>query len=167
MKNKEEMVLDYENFYLDEIESIEMVGENETIDITVDDTHMFFANDIYTHNSSISADVVSTDQIQGSIKRAQVGHIILSVAKTMEQKDKGLATMAILKSRVGGDGKIFENMTFRNDTMDFDTAESNLISELSFEENKVAFMEAKKNEKAEEMLKRVREARKINTEVTI
>ena len=108
----------------DEIVSIELIGEEDTIDITVDDTHMFFANDIYTHNSSISSEVVTTDQMGGSIKKAQVGHVIISVAKTLQQKEAKLATMAITKSRIGDDGVIFENCKFDNGMLEIDTESS-------------------------------------------
>lgn len=118
------------------------------------------------NRSSISADVVSTDQIQGSIKRAQVGHIIISVAKTLEQKEHGLATMAILKSRVGGDGKIFQNMVFQNDTMTFDTAESSLISQLSFDENKRETIDKMKQEKAIQALRNAQQIREKERENT-
>jgi len=98
-----EQILNKNDFILDEIESIELVGEEDTIDITVDDTHMFYANDIYTHNSSISANVVTNDQMGGSIKKAQVGHVIISIAKSLQQKEMNLATVAITKSRIGKD----------------------------------------------------------------
>jgi hypothetical protein len=108
----------------DEIVSIELIGEEDTIDITVDDTHMFFANDIYTHNSSISSEVVTTDQMGGSIKKAQVGHVIISVAKTLAQKEAKTATMAITKSRIGDDGIVFENCKFDNGMLEIDTESS-------------------------------------------
>lgn len=120
MKNN----LNLQEFLLDEIESIELVGEEDTIDITVEDTHMFFANDIYTHNSSISAEVVTTDQMGGSIKKAQVGHVIISVAKTLQQKEMKLATIALTKSRIGDDGIIFENCKFDNGTLEIDVESS-------------------------------------------
>ena len=84
-----------DDFLIDEIESIELIGDEDTIDITVDDTHMFYANNIYTHNSSISSEVVTTDQMGGSIKKAQVGHVIITVAKSLQQKEMKLATIAI------------------------------------------------------------------------
>ena len=68
------------------------------------------------NRSSISSEVVTTDQMGGSIKKAQVGHVIISVAKTLQQKELGLATIAITKSRLGKDGVIFENCTFDNAT---------------------------------------------------
>ena len=116
--------LNLNDFILDEIESIELVGEEDTIDITVDDTHMFYANDIYTHNSSISADVVTTDQMGGSIKKSKVGHVIISVAKSLQQKEMKLATIAITKSRIGDDGVVFENCKFDNGMLEIDTESS-------------------------------------------
>jgi len=123
-----------ENLNFDEIESIELVGEEDTIDITVEGVHMFFANDIYTHNSSISSEVVTTDQMGGSIKKAQVGHVIISVAKTLQQKEMKLATIAITKSRIGDDGVVFENCKFDNGMLEIDTDSS--VTFLGLEEQK-------------------------------
>jgi len=115
------MKLNIDEFILDEIVSIELVGESDTIDICVEDTHMFFANDIYTHNSSTSATVVDVSMIGGNIKKAQVAHLVISIAKTLAQRDTKTATIAILKSRFGGDGKVFQDCTFDNSRMLIDT----------------------------------------------
>jgi hypothetical protein len=120
MENEFHILTD-DDFILDEIESIELVGEEDTIDISVEGTHMFYANGVYTHNSSISAEVVTTDQMGGSIKKAQVGHVILTIARTLPQKEMKLATMAITKSRIGDDGIVFENCKFDNGMLDIDT----------------------------------------------
>jgi len=66
------------------------------------------------NRSSISSEVVTTDQMGGSIKKAQVGHVIISVAKSLQQKEMKLATIAITKSRIGDDGVVFENCKFDN-----------------------------------------------------
>ena len=66
------------------------------------------------NRSSISAEVVEANQMGGSIKKGQIGHFIVSIAKTLDQKDEGTATMAILKSRFGKDGMIFPNIVFDN-----------------------------------------------------
>ena len=76
------------------------------------------------NRSSISSDVVTTDQMGGSIKKAQVGHVIISIAKTLQQKELGLATIAITKSRIGQDGIVFENCKFDNEFLEIDTAQS-------------------------------------------
>ena len=86
------------------------------------------------NRSSISSEVVTTDQMGGSIKKAQVGHVIISVAKTLQQKELGLATIAITKSRLGKDGIIFENCTFDNATLEIDTQSTQTF--LGFEEDK-------------------------------
>jgi KaiC/GvpD/RAD55 family RecA-like ATPase len=88
------------------------------------------------NRSSISSEVVTTDQMGGSIKKAQVGHVIISVAKTLQQKEMGLATIAITKSRVGKDGVIFENCTFNNATLEINTQSSQTF--LGFEEEKTS-----------------------------
>ena len=76
------------------------------------------------NRSSISSEVVTTDQMGGSIKKAQVGHVIISVAKSLQQKEMKLATIAITKSRIGDDGVIFENCKFDNSMLEIDTESS-------------------------------------------
>ena len=76
------------------------------------------------NRQSISSEVVTTDQMGGSIKKAQVGHVIISVAKTLQQKEMKLATIAITKSRIGDDGVVFENCKFDNGMLDIDTESS-------------------------------------------
>ena len=76
------------------------------------------------NRSSIKAEVVESDQMGGSIKRGQIGHFIISVAKTLEQKEDGTANLAILKSRFGKDGIIFYDIVFNNGTIDIDVTKS-------------------------------------------
>jgi replicative DNA helicase len=76
------------------------------------------------NRSSISSDVVTTDQMGGSIKKAQVGHVIISIAKSLTQKEMKLATIAITKSRIGDDGVVFENCKFDNGMLEIDTESS-------------------------------------------
>ena len=86
------------------------------------------------NRSSISSDVVTTDQMGGSIKKAQVGHVIITVAKSLQQKEMKLATIAITKSRIGRDGVVFENCKFDNELMEIDTESS--VTFLGLEEQK-------------------------------
>ena len=51
----------------------------------------------------------------GSIKKAQVGHVIITVAKSLQQKELNLATIAITKSRIGKDGVVFENCKLKKE----------------------------------------------------
>ena len=76
------------------------------------------------NRSSIKAEVVQSDQMGGSIKKGQIGHFIVSIAKSLDQKEAGTATMAILKSRFGKDGVIFENIRFDNARIQIDMGEN-------------------------------------------
>ena len=100
------------------------------------------------NRSSISSDVVTTDQMGGSIKKAQVGHVIISIAKSLQQKEMNLATIAITKSRIGKDGIVFENCKFDNEMLEIDTEQS--VTFLGLEEQK----EEKNKERIKELLDR-------------
>lgn len=71
--------------------------------------------------SSISSDVVTNDKVGGSIKKIAIAHVIVTVAKSLHQKESKLATMAITKSRLGPDGIIFENCLYDNEMLKIDT----------------------------------------------
>jgi len=108
------------------------------------------------NRSSISSEVVTTDQMGGSIKKAQVGHVIISVAKTLQQKEMGLATIAITKSRLGQDGVVFENCKFNNELLEIDTESS--VTFLGFEEQQ----EERKRDRVKELLEKRRQREQQN-----
>jgi len=109
------------------------------------------------NRSSISSEVVTTDQMGGSIKKAQVGHVIITVAKTLVQKEMNLATIAITKSRLGKDGVVFENCKFNNELLEIDTESS--VTFLGFEGQQ----EEKKRDRVKELLEK-RKQREQNSE---
>ena len=76
------------------------------------------------NRTSIGAEVVQANQMGGSIKKGQIGHFIVSIAKTLDQKEAGTATMAILKSRFGKDGVIYEDIRFDNAKIQIDMGDS-------------------------------------------
>lgn len=77
------------------------------------------------NRSSINAEVVEASQIGGSIKKGQIGHFIVSIAKSLDQKESGHANIAILKSRFGKDGIIFNDAIFNNGNMQIEIVEDN------------------------------------------
>ena len=101
------------------------------------------------NRDSIASEVVTTDQMGGSIKKAQIGHIIVSVGKTLEQKEHNLATLSLLKSRIGKDGVVFSNCTFNNEFIVIDTDSQNTL--LGLKEEKEA---EKTNRQREAYLRR-------------
>ena len=101
------------------------------------------------NRESISSEVVTGDQMGGSIKKAQIAHVILSIGKTLEQKEHNLATLTLLKSRIGKDGVVFQNCKFNNEFIVIDTESQNTL--LGHEEKKV---ENNQNRAREAFLKR-------------
>jgi replicative DNA helicase len=108
------------------------------------------------NRSSISSEVVTTDQMGGSIKKAQVGHVIISVAKSLPQKEMKLATIAITKSRIGDDGIIFENCKFDNAMLEIDVENSTTF--LGHEENQ----EEKRRQRMKELMDKRKEKTQVN-----
>lgn len=100
------------------------------------------------NRSSISSEVVTTDQMGGSIKKAQVGHVIISVAKSLQQKEMNLATIAITKSRIGKDGVVFENCKYDNEMLVIDTEQS--MTFLGLEEQR----EEKQRDRIKELMEK-------------
>jgi hypothetical protein len=105
------------------------------------------------NRSSISSDVVTGDQMGGSIKKAQIGHFIMSIARTLPQKEGNRATIAVLKSRFGKDGVLFEDCTFDNGRVHIDTETSDTF--LGYERKVVE----RKEDATRERLRRVKERR--------
>jgi hypothetical protein len=68
------------------------------------------------------------------------------VAKTLQQKEMKLATIAITKSRIGSDGIVFENCKFDNELIIIDTESSTTF--LGFEEQQ----EEKRKDRVKELL---------------
>jgi len=91
---------------------------------------------VQSGRAGLSSDVIHLDNMGGSIKRAQVGHLVISIARSLQQKELGLATIAILKSRFGMDGIVFENCTFDNSRVFIDTSKKNIITTFDYEEEK-------------------------------
>lgn len=79
------------------------------------------------NRDSISSEVVTGDQMGGSIKKAQIAHVIMSIGKTLEQKEQNLATLSLLKSRIGKDGVVFSNCKFNNEYLVIDTESQNTL----------------------------------------
>jgi hypothetical protein len=70
----------------------------------------------------------------GNLKKAQIAHFIMSIGKTLEQKDQKIATISILKNRMGDDGMIFKDCLFDNSTIKIDT--DDMLTEKGFENQK-------------------------------
>ena len=65
---------------------------------------------------SVNAELVTMDKAGGSFKKIQIAHIVMTIARTVEDIENNIATVAILKNRAGQSGKIFNNVEFNNGT---------------------------------------------------
>lgn len=88
------------------------------------------------NRSSIKAELVEADQMGGSIKKAQIGHFVVSIAKTLDQKENDTATMAILKSRFGKSGVVFQDIKFDNARIQIDMNGNNNLGRTQVEHKK-------------------------------
>ncbi len=65
---------------------------------------------------SINMEVVTMDKISGSIKKVQIAHIIVSIARTMDDIANNKAVLSLLKNRAGKAGAVWNNVDFNNGT---------------------------------------------------
>jgi len=83
------------------------------------------------NRESISSEIVTTNLMGGSIKKAQIAHVVLTVGKTLEQRENNMATFTLAKSRVGPDGVVWQNCQFNNELLKISTDEQ--VTMLGFE----------------------------------
>ena len=110
------------------------------------------------NRESTTAELVTVDKLGGSIKKAQIAQVVISVARTLEDTKNQKATLSVLKNRSGSAGVTFSGIKFDNgtctiscdDTIDFDSA-------LSFD----AYNEAMKQNKEDEFKKQAMSAIKL------
>lgn len=76
---------------------------------------------------SIGAAVVGMTHAGGSVKKTQIGHVVITLAQTEDQKARGLLTMNIGKLRAAKVGRSkFQNIKFNNGTLKFDMEEQDV-----------------------------------------
>ena len=67
------------------------------------------------NREGISAELLTTDKIQGSISKAQVSQVVISITRSLEDSENNRATISVLKNRSGGSGNVIPVM-FNNGT---------------------------------------------------
>lgn len=73
------------------------------------------------NRESTTATQITADKGGGSIKKSQIAHLVIGIAKILEQKEAEKATISIIKNRFGDDGMVYENCTFKNKTLHIST----------------------------------------------
>lgn len=112
-----------------------------------------------SNRSGVSSDIVTADKVGGSFKKIQIGHFVMSIAKTLEQREQDKANMAILKSRIGQDGIVMNDVIFNNKKIEIIINEKD-EGNTFFENNKLK--EAKRQEHVSEVMDQIMNMKKEN-----
>lgn len=105
---------------------------------------------------SLGAEIVTMDKAGGSFKKIQIGHIIMSIARTMDDIAKCLATIAVLKNRAGSAGKVFNNVEFNNGTCRISTDNVDIYDSMSeFNSNRSETQKKEMYDTAKEVLSKL------------
>lgn len=65
---------------------------------------------------ALNAEIVTMDKAGGSFKKMQIAHVIISIARALEDIERNIATIAMLKNRSGKSGIVLEGIYFNNGT---------------------------------------------------
>jgi hypothetical protein len=84
---------------VDAIETIEYVGERDTIDIEVAGNHLFYANDILTHNSGIQEQNFDASHIAGGISKFNTVDNVMAIFTSPSLRERGEYEIQFLKTR--------------------------------------------------------------------
>lgn len=68
------------------------------------------------NRESFKSEVVTMDQGGGSIGLIQIGHLVLSISRNIDEQKTNRATLSVLKNRAGKAGIILKNVYFNNGT---------------------------------------------------
>jgi energy-coupling factor transporter ATP-binding protein EcfA2 len=88
------------------------------------------------NRGSMNAEFVDSSQMGGNFKKFQIGHIIISLARTMQQMRENRANASILKSRVGLAGINFKDFYLDNGKVAIDINRDSIFTEDEYAEVK-------------------------------
>jgi archaellum biogenesis ATPase FlaH len=83
----------------DGIDSIEYIGEEETIDINVSGNRLFYANDILTHNSGVDEPEFDHSHISGGISKIQTADNVIGIFTSRAMRERGRYQIQFMKTR--------------------------------------------------------------------
>lgn len=83
----------------DEIESIEFVGYEDTIDINTSGNRLFYANNILTHNSAVEEVEFDHSHIAGGISKINTADNVFGIFTSRAMKERGRYQIQCMKSR--------------------------------------------------------------------
>lgn len=87
------------NLIKDEIVEITELGYEDTLDIETDGNHLFFANDLLTHNSSVEEIEFDHSHISGGISKIQTADNVLGIFTSRAMRERGRYQLQLMKTR--------------------------------------------------------------------
>jgi len=115
--------------------------------------------------ASFSAEILEAGHIGGSIKRVQKTHLLISIAKTPEQKENDLANIKIIKARFAKDGQEIKDCIFNNDTMEIRATDNSWKTTLKkYDEKDLETIDEKVNKLHAEISQKIDDGITPNTE---
>lgn len=115
----------------DEIESIEYIGEEDTLDINVSGNRLFYANGILTHNSAVDEMEFDHSHISGGLSKIMTADNVIGIFTSRAMKERGKYQIQFMKTRSSsGVGQKVE-LEFNTETLritDEDSSENGSVS---------------------------------------
>lgn len=87
------------NMELDEIVSIEYIGERETVDINTAGNRLFYANGILTHNSAVEEIEFDHSHISGGISKINTADNVFGIFTSRSMRERGQYQIQLMKTR--------------------------------------------------------------------
>lgn len=87
------------NLIEDEIVEITELGYEDTIDIETDGNHLFFANNLLTHNSSVEEIEFDHSHISGGISKINTADNLFGIFTSRAMRERGRYQLQLMKTR--------------------------------------------------------------------
>lgn len=111
---------------------------------------------------SIVAEILTADKGSGSIKKQQIAHVIVSVARNLDGQSQNSATISILKNRGGLAGKTFHNIIYNNGTCTISCDEVEVYDTIpEWEKKEKELEEQKKANMARDLMSQTKNEKKV------
>lgn len=104
--------------------------------------------------NSITAEILTSDMGAGSIKKQQIAHVIISVARNLDGQNSNSATLCVLKNRGGLAGKTFHNIIYNNGTCTISCEEMEEYDMQDWEEKEKELSEKRRTELTRSLAKK-------------
>ena len=91
------------------------------IEAMANELNIAFWIPVQGNRDSINAELVTMDNAGGSLGKIQIGHIIMSITRSVDDIADNIATISILKNRAGQSGKVIDGVIFNNGTCTIST----------------------------------------------